>query len=219
MVSSLSSKFYHFMTRVADCMILSALWFITSLPLVTFGAASTALYYCIIKVVRRDEGAVVKDYFRAFRCNFRQSILVSVVALAAGLVVTVLGTGAYALRQNTQTLSTVYFVYLLLTVFGIGWLHYVTAYIARFDAPLMTVLKNSLAICLLHIPHTILLAAAFATTVLGLVLTLPASAMGIFLVPALYALIASFLLERIFRKYLPEESAPTEEPDAPACGR
>lgn len=203
MDTSLNSRFFHFMTKVADCMILSALWFVTSLPVVTLGAASTALYYCIVKVVRRDEGSVVKDYFRAFRTNFAQSLLVSAVTLAAGLAVTLLGTGAYALRQSSGTLSTVYFIYLLLAFLGIGWLHYVTAYIACFRAPVLTVLKNSLAICLVHIPHTVFLAALFLFVVMTMVLTLPASAMGIFLVPALYALITSFLLERIFRKYIP----------------
>ena len=211
MDTSLNSRFFHFMTKVADCMILSALWFVTSLPVVTLGAASTALYYCIVKVVRRDEGSVVKDYFRAFRTNFMQSLLVSAVILAAGLAVTLLGTGAYALRQNGGTLSTVYFIYLLLAFLGIGWLHYVTAYIARFRAPVFTILKNSLVICLVHIPHTVFLAALFLIVVMAMVLTLPASAMGIFLVPALYTLVTSFLLERIYKKYLPQTSEPVSE--------
>ena len=125
-------------------------------------------------------------------------------------MITLVGSGAYALQQTSQTLRTVYFVYLLLTVFGIGWLHYIVAYIARFRASLKTVLKNSLAICLVHIPHTILMTVLLAGTVYVMVMTLPASAMGIFLVPGLYALVASFLLERIFQKYLPEEKAGTE---------
>ena len=42
---SISGKFYSFMTKVADLIILSVLWLLTSLPVITLGASGSALYY------------------------------------------------------------------------------------------------------------------------------------------------------------------------------
>ena len=42
-------------SKTADILLLSALWFICCVPLITIGAATTALYYSCVKAVRRDK--------------------------------------------------------------------------------------------------------------------------------------------------------------------
>ena len=42
--------------KIVDCICLSILWLITSLPVITIGASTTALYYSMNKCVRRSEG-------------------------------------------------------------------------------------------------------------------------------------------------------------------
>ena len=47
---------WRFMGRVADLFFLTLLWAIGSLPLVTMGASTTALYYVALKMVKNQEG-------------------------------------------------------------------------------------------------------------------------------------------------------------------
>ena len=70
---NMDSPLMRFMTKVADLMILNFLFIVTSLPVVTMGAAWTALYYVTMKMVKDEEGAIVKAYFHSFRQNFRQA--------------------------------------------------------------------------------------------------------------------------------------------------
>lgn len=208
---SINSKFYQIMSKIADMMILSILWIITSLPLLTIGTASTALYYCTVKVIREDQGSLVKEYFRAFKSNFKQSFFISLIAATLCVLGTLVGSAVYAITKSGETLTGIYFAYLVLLGLGIAWLHYVIAYIARFQAPIKTILKNSLLICLMNLPSSISMTLLFLVVAAAWILTLPASAMTVLLVPSVYALLSSFLLERIFRKYLPAEETNAEK--------
>lgn len=200
---SINSKFYQNMSKIADMMILSILWLLTSLPLITIGSSSCALYYCIVKVIREDRGTVMKDYIHSFKSNFKQSFVVSLMAILLCVAGTAIGSVVYAIAESGETLTGIYFVYLVALGFGISWLHYVISYIARFQAPLTTILKNTLVICLLNLPSSVSMMLLFMVVVAVWFFTLPGSAMTILLLPAVYALISSFLLERIYQKYIP----------------
>jgi len=199
---SINSKFYQNMSKIADMMILSILWLLTSLPLITIGSSSCALYYCIVKVIREDRGTVMKDYIHSFKSNFKQSFVVSLLAVLLCVAGTAIGSTAYAIVKSGEVLTSIYFVYLVALGFGIAWLHYVISYIARFHASLKTILKNTLVICLINLPASISMMLLFMVVVVVWLFTLPASAMTILLLPAVYALISSFLLERIYQKYI-----------------
>lgn len=67
------SPFHRLMTLVSNLMLLNLLWLITSLPLVTLGASTTAMYYVTMQYVTKQDDSVFRAYFRAFKENFRQA--------------------------------------------------------------------------------------------------------------------------------------------------
>ena len=211
---SINGKFYSFMTKVADLMILSVLWLFTSLPVITLGASSSALYYSVIKVVREESDRPTKAYFRAFRDNFKQSTWITGGFLALTLLVTAIGTAVYRIHPDPHTLQRIYAAYLILLGIAIAWLHYLLSYIARFQAPLKTVLVNSLVICFVNLPQSISMTILFILCVMGFILAFPGTAMVIILAPGVYALLTSYLVERIYKKYQPEENEETSAEEA-----
>ena len=97
---SLDSKFMQAMSRVADLIILNVIYLVTCLPVVTIGAASTALYTVCFRLGTDREGSLVKGYFRAFRDEFRQATLIWLFLLLFGAASCVnfilfLGTGGW----------------------------------------------------------------------------------------------------------------------------
>ena len=46
------------LTKIGELVILSIIWFITSLPVITIGASTTALYYATVKSLRMGRGYV-----------------------------------------------------------------------------------------------------------------------------------------------------------------
>ena len=76
------NKIVRFLTRVFDLIVLNVLCVLTSLPIITAGASVTALYSVMLKLVVREEGYIVRDYFEAFRKHFKVATIEFVIAAA-----------------------------------------------------------------------------------------------------------------------------------------
>ena len=66
----LDSPIMNFLGKLADLIILNILAFICCIPIVTAGASMTALYYVCLKMVRNNEGYIMKSFFKSFKQNF-----------------------------------------------------------------------------------------------------------------------------------------------------
>ena len=75
--------FWRFMGKLWDALVLNILWVVCCIPLVTVGAATTAVYYVALKLARDEEGYVISSFFKSFKENFRQATALWLV-LAAG---------------------------------------------------------------------------------------------------------------------------------------
>lgn len=75
-----------FMMLVFDIVLLHFLWILCSLPLFTVGASTTALYYSCMKRIRTGEGYVWRNFFHAFKDNFRQATCIWLLLLAVAFV-------------------------------------------------------------------------------------------------------------------------------------
>ena len=115
-----NSRLYHYMSKLAECMILSLLWMALSLPVITFGAATSALYYCAVKVLRKDEGSAFKDFWRAFKSNLNQGVLTVLFAAVICILVVLIDSGIYAAMPRTDVLKKIYVVYIIIFSFGIS---------------------------------------------------------------------------------------------------
>lgn len=74
------------MGKIADMFFLTVLWFVCSIPVITIGASTTALYYVTLKMVKNHEGYLFKAFFKSFKENIISSTLLWVIMLAAGVI-------------------------------------------------------------------------------------------------------------------------------------
>ena len=61
---------------------LNLLTLICCLPVFTIGAAVSAMHYCLLHLIRREDSYLTKDFFHSFRDNFRQATLLWLIKLA-----------------------------------------------------------------------------------------------------------------------------------------
>jgi uncharacterized membrane protein YesL len=101
----INSPVIQFLAKVGDLIILNILTLILSLPIVTIGAATTALHYAVDKVFT-DEGTLLKNYFRAFKINFKQSTIywLLLLVLSASCLVVLFFMEANAFSGVTRAL-------------------------------------------------------------------------------------------------------------------
>ena len=61
---------------------LNILWLVTSLPIVTIGASTTAMYYTALKLHKDKDVTVWKAFFHSFKQNFMQATAIWAVFAA-----------------------------------------------------------------------------------------------------------------------------------------
>lgn len=144
------NPFNRFMSRVFDIITVNLLWLLLSLPVITIGASSIALYTMTLRMVRDEEGSLVKGFFKAFRDNFRQSIPVTIIffilyGLAFFNLYTALGSG------NVVPVGASIAVILVIT--GI-WV-WIIPLIARYENTLAVHFNNAWRLAIAHFPYTL----------------------------------------------------------------
>ena len=77
--------------RVLDIVVLSVLWLVCSLPIVTIGPASAALYYSCAKCLRHQEPGPYRNFFSAFRQNLKTGIGATMALLLLAILLEHLG--------------------------------------------------------------------------------------------------------------------------------
>jgi uncharacterized membrane protein YesL len=183
-----------YILKIFDCMCLSLLWLACCLPILTAGAATTALYATVYRYLRKDEGHLLRTFLSAFRENWKRSTLVWLVILAVGILLGVDMLVFRTMALQGQFLGKLYWVILLLICVWITWLVYAFAYCARFHGSVKDILRGSILLMLLHPLRAL---TVFLPTAAGILVMCMAPGF-VSIVPAVIGLTCSVTLEKIF---------------------
>lgn len=199
------------LNKLFDCIFASILWLVFSLPIVTIGASSTALYTVTYKYLRRGEGSLLQTFWGAFRENLKRSTLVWLAALAVLALLTVDALVFRTLKLNDSPLGNVYWVTLALLCIAVTWTAFLSAYAARFNGSVKDVLRFGFV---LMASHPVRAVEVFLPMLGGAALVLLQPFM-LGIVPAAVCWLNSMVLEQIFFLHMrPEDAGRTRNNDA-----
>ena len=158
---SYESKFSQLLLKLCYACYLNLLWMLCSIPIVTIGASTTALYYASLKIVRGEESYAGRMFFRSFKENFRQATQLWLILLGVGLFLGADGYILYHLRQSsTGTLAVIWTVILAVVIAAavlyVIVLEYVFPLLASVSNTNRAMLKNSFLIGTHYLFATIL---------------------------------------------------------------
>lgn len=110
----LDSPIMQALSRMADMVLLSMLWFVCCLPVITIGPSTTAMYYVALKMARGESVKIGATFFQAFKSNFKQAAIMNVISLAIGAVLVVDGYYWFFAQGSMATISfAIFFVMLI----------------------------------------------------------------------------------------------------------
>ncbi|MBR4655051.1 MAG: YesL family protein [Oscillospiraceae bacterium] len=212
---SYDSKFSQVMIRVCYACWLNLIWFVCSIPIVTVGASTTALYYVMLKLARGEEGNVTSMFFRSFKENFKQATVLWLIMLAAGIFLGLDGYILVNLRRTAAGPLAVFWTILLAVViaaavFYVIVLIYLFPLVASVRNTNRAMLKNSFLIGAHYLFCTILVFAIhFAVFFVTVRFFTPLLLLG----EGLSAMLSSILLWRVIDActYDPDEEDEDEE--------
>lgn len=201
---SLNSPVIVFLTKVGELMILNVLTILLCLPVVTAGAALTALYYTTIRMVRDEETYIFKGYMKSFRENLKQSVIIWLIVLAVGCLLyydffVLVQFPASALRTAGLVILT------LVTVCFTAMAVYVFPVLSRFENTVKNTMKNAFLMGIFNLPRTILVVLIHLVPVTMVLLTLQAMPVIFLFGFSGVAFLSSYSFSAIFKRYEPKE--------------
>ncbi len=208
---TLESKPFRILSRAWDLIVLNLLLLVCSLPVVTAGAAVTAVYDMSLRMLRDEEGYIVRGFLKAFRSNFKQATLLWLGCL--GVFAVSIGdyfAGVYLADYGFQPVLTVIAGVQLVLLLAI--MQYSFALTARFENSCLGTLKNSILLVLCHLPETaVMVCISVSAAAVLIFVPIPAKlfscvvTMCLILWFALGIYLNGMLLSRIFQKHFGSE--------------
>ena len=187
-------------SRILDVMVLSILWFFCSLPAVTAGAASAALYDAAVHGIRRDEPGAYARFLRTFRRELKTGCLASLLWGAVIAAPLWGGTQIGRAIQEPEPVLAATAVIAALLFFALGTACWMFPLLSRFEFSLGGLLRTAIQFFIVHLPSSLLLTLLLAGSAWACAKFL----FPVFFLPCTAALAASLLIERAFRRAMPQ---------------
>lgn len=195
----LDSPLMNFLNKVADIMILSVVFMIACIPVITAGAAFSAAYYIGFKMVKNEDSYIAKGFFKAFKENFKQATVIWIFILLLAAVI--FADYRIILYSGLEFASWMRIGMVSVTLIAALGIVFMFPMQARFQNTVKNTIKNAFLMSLSHLPSAFLLIVIYAVPYLLLYLVPQ-------LLPAVLLLgfgsvfyFKSFVLLKVFRRY------------------
>lgn len=183
-----------FITKIVHCVYLNILWLVCSLPIVTIGASTTALFYVTLKMAKNEEGNITRAFFHSFKDNFKQGTIIWMILLVLGIILGIDGYVLYHMRFENAfwTICSAVFI-VALAAYAIVVM-YIFPLLSRFDNTVTAMFKNSIMLGMRFLFCTVLMAVIYFVMAFVIIhIFTPAVIFG----EGLCAFLCSYLLSNI----------------------
>lgn len=205
---------FTFLSRLADLFWLNLLFIVCCIPVITIGAATTALYYVTLKMAKDEEGYITRSYFKSFKENFKQATVIWIGFLVVGMIMItdlrIVNGGYTAEILSSPALGSVIMVAVFLmgiVILMVGT--YIFPILAQFDNTIKNTAKNAFLISIRHLPYTIAMLVITAIPVV-LIWFFPALFILVLIMFSATAYFNSKLFNKIFVLYMPKEDSSSD---------
>jgi len=199
---SLEGSFNKYAGFIADMVILSLMWIFFSIPVITIGASTAALFYVCTRRIANREGYITSDFWQAFKSNFVRATLFWLIIFAIVFLIILNILIANAEPEMMGRFGAIVLpaqIVILVEVLFIAT--YIFPVTARFEMGFKQTLKTCFFMANRHFLTSVSCVAVFiALFILSFQFWPPL----VFFIPGIYGMYASYMIMRIFKRYRPE---------------
>ena len=148
----LDHPLWKMMAFLSDCMILTLIWVVFSLPIVTIGPSLVALFYVGGKLNDESGKGVIREFITAFLEKFKKSFWMGVFLLLGSIII---GMDLWYFHTLTSDIGTfLLFVFIFLGIIFISNILYVFPLLAITALNLKEIMKVSFYMMMKHFKWT-----------------------------------------------------------------
>lgn len=212
-VFDLNSPLMRSLTTLANLILLSCAWTIFSIPVITVGPATAAVYYVIQKMVQGENPGILRCFWKGFRDNFKQGMILTLIFGVAAALMYYDYVFSYMVSDTLGPALRAVFV--ILAVVWLTMVCYAFPLQAQFQNSIKNTLKNALLLGIVRPGKTVPLIALHLIPV-AVCLVLPelfvkVLPLWLILAPGGIAFLSMVLLKKIWCSLLERAQAQPED--------
>jgi len=197
-IFDLESPLMQFLGKVADLMIINCITLICCIPIFTIGPALTAAHYVCLKMVRKEDGYIVKNYFKSFKQNFKQATLIWMLLLA---VILILAGDYYIIAKSGLEFHKIFKILLIIVGVVIAMVAmFIFPVLAKFDNTIRATIKNAFLMSLLQLPKVFLMVILYAIPLVVFIFWVQATPVVIMFGISLPIFLSAALYNKFFQR-------------------
>ena len=199
---SLDGPIMQFFAKLWDVILLSILFSVCCIPLVTFGVSCSALYYTMVRAVLSGEGQTVRTFFRGLRQNIGKGLVLGVLFEA---VLAILLFSLYVVFINDLGMVGMLFgaAFLALLLIVLTTMAYAFPLLGRFENSVLGILANSFFIAPTQWRETVAMLILEIVLIVG-ILVVPFIPYFLLFLPGVIFWMQAKMLEPILAPYMQE---------------
>ena len=193
-----NNVFFRFMGRISDLMILNFLWIICSIPIVTIGASTTALYDTTLKLIDETEGYLFKNFLKSYKQNFKKATIIWIGVLFIFFIIGV-NLAFWIQFKSITGYITVSIMLFMLFLFLFTEI-YLFPILSKYNKSIKDTVKYAFILSMKYLPYSLVIM-VISSIFIGITVIFPFTILFmIFVGVAFYAYISSYLFGVIFKK-------------------
>ena len=195
---------------IGDVVIISLLFVIFCIPVVTIGVSISALYYTVYRRYTKKIDDITKDFFSALKCNLKNGIVIHIIFTVYSAIVgfniyfSFFGINGIKLPEWYTVVS---FIPVLPLVFTLPFLY---PLVARFSNSVKGTIKNSFTLCMINFPKFLLIWLIAAAAILISVAFPP----SLLLVPTGAMYLTQMITEKAFASVIAKTSSQEDKDES-----
>lgn len=191
-----------FLNKMTDLILLNLIYIVCCLPVVTIGAATTAMYYVCIISIRQGDGYVVKRFIKSFKENFKQATLIWIPRMA--LFCVVLMDLLFWLKIGTPFAKVMFVLSLVVAFFLLMVGMYIFPVLAKLEGDVKTTLKNAAVFAVGYLPYTMILLVITGIFLYANLVSVEMNILSLFIGFAGVAYVKSFFIYKVMMNHIDE---------------
>ena len=195
---SIDGPFMRVMELVINMLLLNLLVILCSIPIVTAGAAFTAMSHQLFKMSKNEDGYVVREFFKDFASNFKVATPTWLIMLAVGAF---LGFDLYIFSEGVSFPAAFKWAIIAIAVIYLFGLVYIFPVLARYETTPIRAIKTAYAMSVYGFFKTILMVALTAAPWIAAMYIPNFILVNLFFGITLPAYISVFLYRKTFKVF------------------
>lgn len=205
---NMDNPFFTTLSKICDILFISVVYVLLCIPIITFGPASTALYYSTVKVIRKERGYLYREFFKSFRMNFKRGAITGVIFVILFVVLIYDLLYAWQMVGVDYNKGSIFLgIFIAFSLLVLSFSIYAFPILSRFEMTVKQLIKASIFMSMRYFHFTILMDAIMVASIVAF-LFMP---MLLFILPGAATFLISLMMERIFKKYMPKPEGTGEE--------